>query len=82
MFGVLESRFGNKSSIALEIVEEFEKIPALKANQPRKVIDLIQTVEKAMADLTKLGDTDAIKNQLITKLKVSYQTLSRKTVLC
>lgn len=51
----------------MEIVEELEKIPVLKANQPRKVSDLIQTVEKAMADLTELGDTGAIKNPLITK---------------
>lgn len=67
MFRVLENRFGNKSTIALEIIEELEKIPALRANQPRKVIDLIQTVEKALADLTELGDTGAIKNPLATK---------------
>jgi len=63
----LENRFGNKSTIALEIIEKLERIPALKANQPRKVIDLIQMVEKALADLTELGDTGAMKNLLVTK---------------
>ncbi|KAJ8346593.1 hypothetical protein SKAU_G00279940 [Synaphobranchus kaupii] len=43
--------------IAIEIVEELEKIAAMKGNQPRKVIDLIQTMEKALADLTELGNT-------------------------
>lgn len=37
MFRVLENRYGNKSTIALEIIEDLEKIPALRANQPRKV---------------------------------------------
>ncbi len=67
IFRVLENRYGNKSTIALEIIEELEKIPVLRANQPRKVIDLIQTVEKALADLTELGEMSAIKNPLVTK---------------
>ncbi len=67
MFRVLETRYGNKSTIALEIIEELEKIPAMRTTQPRKVIDLIQTVEKALADLTKLGNTGAIKNPLVIK---------------
>lgn len=67
MFRVLENRYGNKSTIALEIIEELEKIPAMRTTQPRKVIDLIQTVEKALADLTELGNTGAIKNPLAIK---------------
>lgn len=67
MFRVLENRYGNKSTIALEIIEELEKIPAMRTTQPRKVIDLIQTVEKALADLTELGNTGAIKNPLVIK---------------
>uniref|UniRef100_A0A1A8UKK0 Golgi autoantigen, golgin subfamily a, 3 n=1 Tax=Nothobranchius furzeri TaxID=105023 RepID=A0A1A8UKK0_NOTFU len=67
IFRVLENRFGNKSTIALEIIEELQKTPTVKANQPRKVIDLIQTVEKALVDLTELGDVGAIKNPLVTK---------------
>ena len=46
----------NKSTIATEIVEGLEKIPVVKENQSKKVIDLIRTVEKALADLTELGD--------------------------
>lgn len=65
MFRVLENRYGNKSTIALEIIEELEKIPAMRTNQPRKVIDLIQTVERALADLTELGNIGAIKNPLV-----------------
>lgn len=67
MFRVLENRYGNKSTIALEIIEELEKIPAVRTNQPRRVIDLIQTVEKALTDLTELGNTGAIKNPLVIK---------------
>ncbi|KAK7879276.1 hypothetical protein WMY93_033942 [Mugilogobius chulae] len=67
MFRVLENRYGNKSTIALEIIEELERIPVLRANQPRRVIELIQAVEKALADLTELGNTGAIKNPLVTK---------------
>ncbi|XP_049321149.1 uncharacterized protein LOC111193301 [Astyanax mexicanus] len=64
---VLENRYGNKSSIAMEIVESLEKIPAVQESQPRKVIDLIRTVEKALVDLTELEDTGAIKNPLVIK---------------
>lgn len=42
MFRVLENRYGNKSTITAEILEELEKMPHEKGNQPRKVIDLIQ----------------------------------------
>lgn len=67
IFRVLEKRYGNKYTIVLEIIEELEKIPPVKGNQPRKVVDLIQTVEKALADLTDLGSTGAIKNPLVVK---------------
>ncbi len=52
----------------MEIIEELERIPALKGHQLRKVIDLIQTFEKALSDLTDLGNTGAIKNPLIISL--------------
>ncbi|GAA6087259.1 uncharacterized protein LOC115149571 [Tachysurus ichikawai] len=67
MFRVLENRYGNKSTIDLEIIEDLEKIPALRANQPRKVIDMIQTIEKALDYLTELGNTGAINNPLVIK---------------
>ncbi|CAJ1048211.1 uncharacterized protein LOC111583003%2C partial [Xyrichtys novacula] len=61
MFGVLDNRFGNNPTITLE------KMPPVKGNQPRKVIDLIQSVEKALTDLTELGNSGAIKNPLVIK---------------
>ena len=67
MFRVLDNRFGNNSTITLEILEELEKMPPVKGNQPRKVIELIQCVEKALADLTELGNSGAIKNPLVIK---------------
>lgn len=39
----------------------------MKGHQPRKVIDFIQTVEKAVADLTELGNSGALKNPLVIK---------------
>ncbi|KAJ8347172.1 hypothetical protein SKAU_G00285730 [Synaphobranchus kaupii] len=67
MFRVLENRYGNKTTIALQIVEELEKIPAVRGNQPRKVMDLIQAVEKALGDLTILGESRAINHPLMIR---------------
>ncbi|TWW79408.1 hypothetical protein D4764_10G0004380 [Takifugu flavidus] len=67
IFRVIENRYGNKSTIALEILEELEKMPHVRGNQPRKVIDLIQSVEKALADLTELGNSGAMRNPLVIK---------------
>lgn len=67
MFRVLDNRYGNKSTITVEILEELDKMPQVKGNQPRKVIELIQSVEKALADLTELGNSGAIKNPLVIK---------------
>lgn len=67
MFRVLENRYGNKSTITVEILEEQEKMPHVKGNQPRKDIDLIQSVEKALADLTELGNSGALKNPFVIK---------------
>lgn len=44
-----------------------EKIPAVRSHQPQKIVELIQAVEKALQDLSDLGDTGAIKNPLVTK---------------
>lgn len=67
MFRVLENRYGNKSTIILEIIEDLEKIPALKSNQPRKVTDLIRNVEKALNDITEFGNTGALNNPFVIK---------------
>ncbi|KAK7898939.1 hypothetical protein WMY93_019792 [Mugilogobius chulae] len=67
IFRILGNRFGNTTSIALEIVEELQSIPPVKGLQPRKIVRLIHAVEKALHDLHDLGDVGAIKNPLITK---------------
>ncbi len=67
VFRVLENRFGNKTTIALEIVEELQRLQAVKGNQPRRIVELIQSVEKALVDLNELGKTGSIKNPLVTK---------------
>ncbi|KAK3563891.1 hypothetical protein QTP86_004835 [Hemibagrus guttatus] len=67
IFRVLENWYGNKITIAMEIVEELERIPAVRGNQTRRVIELIQMVGKALADLTDLGNIGAIKNPLVIK---------------
>lgn len=67
IFRILENRYGNKSVIAIEILEDLDKIPPVRGNEPRKVIDLIQAVEKALADLTELANVGAIKNPLVIK---------------
>ncbi|KAJ8260443.1 hypothetical protein GJAV_G00182210 [Gymnothorax javanicus] len=67
IFCVLENWFGSQTAIAIEIVEELQRLPAVKSHQPRKIVELIQAVEKALEDLSGLGDTGALKNPLVTK---------------
>ncbi|XP_060783164.1 uncharacterized protein LOC132890373 [Neoarius graeffei] len=67
IFRVLDNRFGNQANIALEIIEDLQATPAVKAGQPRRVIELIQTVEKALYDLNELDNAEAIKNPIVTK---------------
>lgn len=67
IFRVLENRFGKKVTIALEIIEELQALPAVRGHQPRKVVDLIRVIEKALHDLEDLGDAAAMKNPLVTK---------------
>lgn len=64
----------------MEILEELEKMPHVKGNQPRKVIDLIQSMDKALADLTELGNSGAIKNPLVIKtIESKLLTLLKET---
>lgn len=53
--------------IALKVVEELQRLPAVKSHQPKKIVELIQAVEKALEDLSDLGDTGALKSPLVTK---------------
>ncbi|XP_072308735.1 uncharacterized protein [Eucyclogobius newberryi] len=67
IFRVLDNHFGNKTSIAIEIVEKLQKLPPVVSNNPRKVIELIKAVEKASLELSNLGETAALKNPLVIK---------------
>lgn len=67
IFRALENRFGDQATITLEIVEELQATPPVRRGEPRKVIEFIQTVEKALYDLSELDNADAIKNTIVTK---------------
>ncbi|CAI5644746.1 unnamed protein product [Oreochromis niloticus] len=67
IFRVLENRYGNQATIAIEIIEELQAIPPVHSNQPRRIIELIQAVEKALYDLNELDRANAIKNLLVVK---------------
>lgn len=56
----------------MEIIEDLERIPPVRSHQPRKVIDLIQAVEKALNYLIELKSTGAIKNPLV------FRSIERK----
>ena len=65
-FRLLDSRFGNKKTIAGIIVKELGDLPPVKNNQPRQAISLIHAVESALYDLQDLDMVDVIKNQITT----------------
>ncbi|XP_047221695.1 uncharacterized protein LOC124868446 [Girardinichthys multiradiatus] len=67
IFRVLENRLGSQPAVAIEIVEELQRFPHVKSHQPKRIVELIQGIEKALEDLKDLGDTDALKNPLVTK---------------
>lgn len=66
IFRVLQSKYGNKTEIALEIIDGLKKWPPLKLCQPKEVMDLIQTIEKVLQDLTELGSPEIVKHTLVT----------------
>lgn len=51
----------------MEIVRDLDRFPSLRSHEPRKVIELIQTIEKALHDLTELNSADVIKYSLMTR---------------
>ncbi|TKS90322.1 hypothetical protein D9C73_024453 [Collichthys lucidus] len=53
--------------IADNIVLELQDLPAVRNNQPREALQLIQAVERVLLDLIDLGCEDAIKNQLVIR---------------
>lgn len=79
IFHVSEYRYRNQAVIALEISEELEAAPPARGNQPRRIVELIQTVQKecvTMYNLSELGSADTIKNPLVTKSIVGTKGLA------
>lgn len=73
MFGLLESKYGNKAKIVLMITNEVQSLPPVKGNYPRRCIELIQAVERALCNLQILGEEDAsVLSVEMTPMPVSY----------
>lgn len=76
---VLQNRYSNRESIAMEIIEDLERFPPLRPNQPRRVIDLIRAVEKALRDLAELESVEAIiESKLQEDMMKDWIRLTRK----
>lgn len=58
---LLENHFGTQTAIAIEIVEELQRLLAVSGQGPCKIVDLIQVVERVLYDLSDLGDMGAIR---------------------
>ncbi|XP_076129224.1 uncharacterized protein LOC143110221 [Alosa pseudoharengus] len=67
MFRRLDNRFGNKAKIILKISEEVQGLPPVKGDNPRKAIELIQAVERALSNLVILGEEEVIKNRWVAQ---------------
>lgn len=55
IFRLLDNKYGDKPRIVLLISKEVHGLPPAKGNNPRKTIELIQAVERALLDLQVLG---------------------------
>lgn len=75
MFRLLDNKYGNKPKIVLLIAQEVQGLCPIKGNHPRKTIELIQAVERALCDLQVLGEEDAVKNRVVV------QSIERKPLL-
>lgn len=63
----------------MEIIEDLERFPPLRPNQPRRVIDLIRAVEKALRDLAELESIEAIiESKLQEDMMKDWIRLTRK----
>lgn len=84
IFRELESRYGDKAHTAEEIVLELQSRPAVKTHQPQETLELILAVERAALDLTDLGCTDAIQNQLVIRSLESKlpDVMKREWLMC
>lgn len=55
VFRLLDNKYRNKPKIVLLISKEVQALPPIKGNHPRKTLELIQAVERALRDLQILG---------------------------
>ncbi|KAF1380216.1 hypothetical protein PFLUV_G00184520 [Perca fluviatilis] len=62
MFRCLDNHFGNKAKIVLKISDEVQGLPPVKGDNPRKAIEPIQAVERALSNLVILGEEEVIRN--------------------
>lgn len=67
MFRLLDSKYGNRAKIVLMITNEVQSLPSVKENNPRRTIELIQAVERALCNLQILGEEDAVKNRVVAQ---------------
>lgn len=63
IFHILENRYGNQAAIAIEIMEELQAILPVRDNQPQKIVELINAVEKTLYNLQELGNVDALEEE-------------------
>lgn len=67
VFRLLDNKYGNKAKIVLLITNEVQSLPPLKGNNPRRTIEMIQAVERALCNLKLLGEEDAVKNRVVAQ---------------
>jgi len=67
MFRLLDRKYGNRAKIVLMIINEVQSLPPVKGNNPRRTIELIQAVERALCNLQILGEEDTVKNRVVAQ---------------
>lgn len=64
VFRLLDSKYGNKAKI---VTNDVQSLPPIKGNNPRRTIELIQAVERALCNLQILGEEDVVKNRVVAQ---------------
>lgn len=70
IFRVLKNRFGNRTTIAFEIVKELQNLAPIRSQKSRRIIELIQAVENTLNDLWSWqywGHKEALNVQIVWK---------------
>nr|XP_057947594.1 uncharacterized protein LOC131141648 [Doryrhamphus excisus] len=53
IFRALESKYGNKSAINLDLLKKLQDLPPVEGNDPRQISELLTNIEKALIDLAE-----------------------------